>query len=87
MKVLYVYGDDDYAALTFEDELRLSTHEGLIKSYDEAIECGGETEIVDGIYAVAMQFESVDMKFIKKIKNEVMDYDSMKHSNFYVVEE
>ena len=98
MKILYVYGDDDYAALTFDDDMKLNNPADLKRLYEASFEAGLVDDhtyseiIIDedaGIYCQALEFNSVDPNFIKWIKYEAefLDYDESKHRDFYIVEE
>lgn len=94
MKVLYVYGDDDFSALTFCDELHYDNDADLLRIWNEAKASGGETVLTnydedDGyeIYCRACEFGDVDEKFIGWIKQDVelLDYDDSKARDFFVV--
>ena len=91
MKILYVYGDDDYAALTFVDNFHFDTDEQLKRLYSEAINNGGEVVVDEGegIYCQALEFGDVDPKFIDWIKSgsDFIDYDTSKNKDFFIVEE
>lgn len=91
MKVLWVTGDDDYAALTFEDDLDLANDEDLLRIWNEAWGKEDKTVLVgddDEIECTAFEFGPVDPKFIEFLTDHDMpDYDQAKHSTFYVVGE
>ena len=77
MKLIYVSGDD-YAALEFENYFKGKNVEEIIGRFiinDE--EHDGDFEIK------LFEFDEIDPKFIKFIRNEIQDYDDSKHSNFY----
>ena len=95
MKLLYVYGDNDYSAMIFCDDLRLDNKEDLKRLWNKAKENGGETVLLDDendeyeIYCRACEFGEVDPKFIEWIKNdiELLDYDESKARDFFIVED
>lgn len=78
MKILLIWGDDDYAALNFEEEM------GIEKA-KEKLSCGEDIE-GENFYGKVYEFGDVDEKFIDFIKSEIMDYDMSKHKNFYILE-
>lgn len=83
-KILYIYGDEDYAAATFEDcgiEPEVVWQEAFdskkhIKEYD-----------IDGdeFTAEALEFDDIPEDFIDFVRDTVIDYDQSKHTNFYLV--
>lgn len=77
MKIIHVYGDE-YAAIEFEKYFKGKRCSDIIQEYfvDEK-EYDGDFEME------LMVFNDVDPEFIKFIKQEIMDYDMMKHENFY----
>lgn len=80
-KVLYVWGDDDYGALTFE--------EGSVskEAMFESLKAEPDNEkSFDGFNAKALEFGEVDPEFIKFIQMEIQDYDDTKHKNFCVID-
>ena len=100
MKMLYVYGDDDYGALTFSDLLGLDNPTDLARIWKESMDKGeavnisGTAEDEDGeeveydITCEAYEFGPVDSKFIDWIRDsEILDYDDSKNRNFFVIEE
>lgn len=81
MKVFRVQGDDDYGALTFEEEFGVDkVREGVAK---------GETKFMSADetswYGEVHEFGEVDAKFVTFIQDHFMDYDDCKHTNFYVL--
>lgn len=83
MTILEVFGDD-YAAVTFEDELG----EDVKKYVDLCSENGGSYEDeANGVEFEIHEFGEVDPEFISWIKGDFLDYDDGKHHNFYVLEE
>lgn len=80
MRILYVYGDDDYAATTFEGDYKFND---IVKKAEEN---DNEIEFEEGMYAKILEFGEVDEKFIEFMK-KIQDYDDSKHHNFYIIEE
>ena len=94
MKLLWVTGDDDYAAMAFEDS-KYNNKDDLRRFWDEANDNGETTlTIVDDddpecytdIYMKALEF-NIDIRFIDWIRSELQDYDDSKNRNFFIVEE
>jgi hypothetical protein len=80
MKIAFVQGDDDYGAMTFEDDF--GGIEKLKAMSEGKIPCEDE----DGEWRVTFHdFGEVDPKFVDWIKLEIQDYDDSKHKNFYIV--
>ena len=87
MKIIWIKADNDYDAMPFEEHLKPTLDVWNI--FQDFSEYKIETEDGD-IYTFqgeALEFETIDLKFIGWVKNSLLDYDSSKHSNFYVVEE
>lgn len=80
---LKVTGDDDYAAMEFEDHLNTDT------IYNDMIEEGvTEKSIVVNdtkIYVTIHEFGEVDPEFEQFAIDVLGDYDLMKNTNFYRV--
>jgi len=90
MRILYVWGDDDYHALSFEKS-DLTIKE-IVESIDkgEWLDQSGIYEWSDNdnyFYVKILDFKDVDPAFIEFIINEIMDEDDMKHRNFYIIKE
>jgi hypothetical protein len=90
MKILYVTGDSDYSALMF-DKSGIDNNNALEELWEEAnrqpnkeleVRIPKEDEIV---YITAYEFGEVDSKFISFIQNKFMDYDDLKHHNYYII--
>mgnify|MGYP001578046829 CR=1 FL=1 len=81
MKILKIIADGDYDALTFEEkfngqkiaDLILQVESGKILTYDDV-------ELNAQVYEVG----DIDDRFLKFVREEVQDYDDVKHSNFYL---
>ena len=90
MKIIEVWGYVDFGAMTFEENFDSSDYLGLwnkaMNSHNNKtkIEVG---EYGEEIYIKAYEFGEVDEEFINYVKGNIMDYDSMKHNNFYIVGE
>ena len=85
MKLLLISSDDDYGFLSYEQSS--FTKEKVVKACEEE---GGKVYFEEDDYyfwAKLYTFKDVDPKFIDFIRNEFMDYDSAKHTDFIVVEE
>lgn len=87
MKLLYVYSDDDYAALTFEQsELGKKSYKEV---YDFVFnEHGGSYENEEEGFTIdCYEFEGVTLtdEFIDFL-NDKKDYDMTKHEDWFVVE-
>jgi len=89
MKVLYVSGDRDFAALDFENK-GYDKPQKLQELWDEAnrhenkkVAIGIEEDYY--IYGKAYEFGEVDPKFIDFMQDKFMDYDESKSSNYYIV--
>lgn len=86
MKILYITGagEDDFGAMSVEQEI------GVKEAYQLAKENGGSyTYETDETYAdiSIKEFGDVDPKFITFIRNEFIDYDNSKATDFHVIEE
>lgn len=87
-KILYVFGGD-YAASEFDDLVEAGTITAK-ELWDKAAEnLEADNEYSDGEHWFeyeALLFEHVHSKFVAFVKGELLDYDSSKHSNIYIVE-
>ncbi len=79
MKILHVYGDDDYGALEFENYFKGQSIKSIIEMFID-----NEEEHDGDFYMDLFEFGEVDEKFVSWIKDEFCDYDHLKHSNFYL---
>lgn len=75
MKVLIISGDEDYAALSFDETNGQKEINDLID--------GGKTVEGDGWLAEIREVGEADEKFIEWVRHDVQDYDTSKHTNFY----
>lgn len=82
-KVLFVSGDDDYGALSFEQSNIVG-----IDAWNKATANGGsyEGEHDGNTFTVeALEFGDIDEKFNAFLQLRVMDYDAQKHTNYYLL--
>lgn len=83
MKVLHVYGDDDYAVLTLQCDVKVSEEEAYQKAEESD---DGVWEFADGCYAEAFEFPGTVSKEFIDFLNDKKDYDSTKHEDWFVIE-
>lgn len=86
MKLIYVRGAGDYAAMLFADGADISVKE----AYERAVANGGtfEYEVEDDIARItAYEFGKVDPKFIDFLRRHIIDYDHSKAHDFFIVKE
>lgn len=84
MKLIHVYGDDEYSTLDF-DRLNISYE----KAYQKAKQCEDDIwEFQMGCFVHALDFayDHVTDEFISFVKETIGDYDMLKHEDFYIVE-
>lgn len=80
MKILYIHGDDDFAALRYEDEIGQSLAlEKIGDVYDK------DVELAEGIYGRLIDVGEVSATFIQFLQDEMLDYDDLKHKNYYFI--
>ena len=81
-KFLYISGNSDYSALEIEESKELESiknhmlQEGLTKMESE-----------DGSLCEILEFKDVDGKFVDFVINNLCDYDSLKSSCIYKIED
>ena len=95
MKVLYVGGTYSFAALEFEKNFRASKYSDIWKKarsnegnktiIKRTVAEGTMDEHEQKFIFEAYEFDEVDSDFIKFVRNEIQDPDSMKHNNFYII--
>lgn len=87
MKIIYVYGGDDYGAMFFEQQY--GTDDESLNRAIKNIEANNGKLTVYGeeinYVAEVLEFGEIDPKFVDFIKNNIQDYDDSKHTNFYLV--
>lgn len=83
MKILFITGENDYAALDFEETYHGQHVDKIIKKLQSGEKLMGEEQEID--------FKIIDVPDIvisrelrNFIKDEVLDYDAGKHRNFYL---
>lgn len=86
MKVLEVFGDD-YGAVLYEDAVEANEVDPK-ELWDKAKENGQQVYQEGDTYFeyLAHEFGEVDPKFITWIQGEIMDYDTSKSQNFYIID-
>ena len=77
-KILYIYGDDDFGAMIAQDEFNL-------QQIADDMKIGEKKEISDGIYIKLMEFDKIDPDFLDFLREEMIDYDDSKHTNYIVI--
>lgn len=90
MKVLEVYGDGDYSAVSYEDAIS-SGEVNALELWSKAKMVGSSLEYENedtGTYFEyeAHEFGEVDPAFVSFVLSEICDYDYLKHHGMYVVE-
>jgi hypothetical protein len=81
MKILKVFGDDDYAALHFDAEFDIKTIIQQMEDH-EVSEYILETKDGEIIYTQLLEFDTPEELF-EYYKSEMQDYDDSKHTNYY----
>ena len=81
MKILYVYGDNDYNALDFERRYGIGSFDNIsTELYNKIINDKNDDSVYD-----TFEFNDIDKDFIDFVKYELMSYDQMKAENFYII--
>lgn len=88
MKIIYVNGQCDFSAIDMEES-------GELKSLTKALVVANvltngvvnEIESSDKSIVKLLEFGEVDKEFIKFVRDEIVDYDLAKQSDFYLLEE
>lgn len=86
-KVLYVSSEGDYGAMIFADN---GYGVSVEVAYRLAMENGGRYEMEtedDYLYFDAYEFGDIDPKFIRFLRNNIIDYDRSKAHDFFIVED
>lgn len=90
MKILHIIGEGDYDALTFESVYEGQHVDKLIKTLEQTKELivpdpDNEEEKYELSYRIIDVPDIViSREFRDFIKNDLLDYDAGKHSNFYL---
>ena len=88
MKMIYVSGNDDFAALDFEKHFNGKTVKEIIDSEFSNHTSSIEFETDEGNFEIELyNFGEVDPEFINFVNNQILDYDQSKHTNFYFEDE
>ncbi len=78
MKLIYVTGSDDFAALKFESYFNGKPVKEIIERFFD------NDEEHDGDFNMHLyEFGEIDPKFIKFVRHNIEDYDTSKNQNFY----
>lgn len=82
MKIVYVNGQNDYSAMDMEDsgELKMLV-EKMLKDNLTEIESEDESRVE------IREVGEVDQRFINFVRNNIVDYDLSKMSDFYLLDE
>lgn len=88
MKIIYVSGQCDFSAMEMEEsgELKALTRI-LVTANMLTNDVVNEIESSDGSMLMLLEFGEVDKEFIKFVRDEIVDYDLAKQSDFYLLEE
>lgn len=83
-RFVHVYGDCDYAALTFEESEKFKQLGEIFKDaqHGEEILLDEEEEIFGMLY----DFGEVPDSFVEFVRDHVQDYDDSKHRNFFAID-
>jgi hypothetical protein len=79
-KILYVFGDDDYAVIEWKELSKEKQEKAIKKAEGKKM-----YEFSDGCFIKILEFGKIDPKFIDFIRDEIMDYDSSKHQDFFLI--
>lgn len=82
MKIVYVSGQCDFSALEMEESGELK--ELVLKMVENDIT---EMESEDESRIEIREFGEVDMRFVNFVRNNIVDYDLSKMSDFYLLDE
>jgi hypothetical protein len=80
MKLLYIHSGDDYAALTFEQQYGGRKVVDLLKDIDGVKRSVEYKEVEVDVIEVG----DVDERFVKFLRDHILDYDQSKHNTFYL---
>ena len=86
--IIYISGQSDFSAIDMEES-------GELKSLTKALVTANiltnglvnEIESYDGSIVKLLEFGEIDKEFIKFVRDEIVDYDLAKQSDFYLLEE
>lgn len=90
-KILEIYGDGDYCAVSYEDAI--SSGEVVARElWNESKDAGHKTleyenEETDTYFEYkAYEFGEIDPKFLSLMLDDICDYDNLKHHCIYVID-
>lgn len=87
MKILFICGEGDYDANTFEASYAGQSVKTIIdkhKKGEPLIANDGDVEVQIAYRIVETPDIVISKEFRTFIKNDLLDYDAGKHSNFYL---
>ena len=88
MKIIYVNGQCDFSAIDMEESGELkSLAKALVTANVLTNGVVNEIESSDESTVKLLEFGEVDKEFIKFVRNEIVNYDLAKQSDFYLLEE
>ena len=88
LKVIYISGQCDFSAIDMEESGELkSLTKALVTANKLTNGSVNEIESSDESTVKLLEFGEVDKEFIKFIRDEIIDYDLSKQSDFYLLEE
>lgn len=88
LKVIYVSGQCDFSAIDMEESGELkSLTKALVTANISTNGVVNEIESSDESTVKLLEFGEVDKEFIKFVRDEIIDYDLAKQSDFYLLEE
>lgn len=88
MKIIYINGQCDFLALEMEESGELkSLTKALITANTLTNGVVNEIESSDESIVKLLEFGEVDKEFIEFVRDEIVDYDLAKQSDFYLLEE
>ena len=88
MKIIYVNGQCDFSAIDMEESGELkSLTKTLVTANILTNGLVNEIESYDKSIVKLLEFGEIDKEFIKFVRDEIVDYDLSKQSNFYLLEE
>ncbi len=83
MKILLVRTENDYEALDFENVFHGQEVSDLIAKVEAGETLEGESGALP-VTIVTIPEETLSKELVDFIRHEVQDYDSTKHTNFYL---
>ena len=86
MKIIYVNGQCDFSAIDMEESGELkSLTKVLVTANVLSNGVVNEIESSDESTVKLLEFGEVDKEFIKFVRDEIVDYDLAKQSDFYLL--